>query len=555
MVLSLRDSVAKCRAGRITNDIASNKRRRHTPDQIIRKLAEGNKLLGTGQELTEVCRHLEIAKSTWHRWPAQCGGMKANDAKRLKDLEAENALLKNWPPTRPSISTCSRKFSRETSDPERRACAVVDIHRSTMRLSLAPETARLLRYTAPAGERGGEGEVTMLLAKSGMCLRGVRNVTPKEKGIDSMTEGLPTTGMRFHARAERVYAVNIGVLKGIRLLRPIWLLTAMCTPGIGAAAITLAFAGMSSVPALCLAISIPAFAWGLRYASRKPIACIESIAYIAYCDVVITVGVCVVIETGVAFLKLVWLAVANTYAFAFHGRVAMATQALVTALATALTIGGAMVRGDSSAPALITTVATVVMVNAVVAWAVYAGMSLFAEDVRNKNYIACHDELTGLLNRRGLQQACEHWVGETADKHVVAAVIDLDGFKLINDNQGHHVGDKVLRQTAQKLRALAGPDTWLARLGGDEFCVIAVADSGATLNYQQLVEHALNSDGTAVDASVGVVSEALSRVDNGERTPLTTTIADLLVKADGAMYAVKRSGRSRGVSLIERRTQ
>ncbi len=43
--------------------MASNKRRRHTPDQIIRKLAEGNKLLGAGQELAEVCRHLEIAQS------------------------------------------------------------------------------------------------------------------------------------------------------------------------------------------------------------------------------------------------------------------------------------------------------------------------------------------------------------------------------------------------------------------------------------------------------------------------------------------------------------
>ncbi len=75
--------------------MASNKRRRHTPDQIIRKLAEGNKLLASGgQELNEVCRHLQIAESTWHRWIAQYGGMKANEAKRLKELEAENARLK-----------------------------------------------------------------------------------------------------------------------------------------------------------------------------------------------------------------------------------------------------------------------------------------------------------------------------------------------------------------------------------------------------------------------------------------------------------------------------
>ena len=74
--------------------MTSKKRRRHTPDQIIRKLAEGNRLLGGGQDLDEVCRHLEIAESTWHRWLAQYGGMKANDAKRLKELESENARLK-----------------------------------------------------------------------------------------------------------------------------------------------------------------------------------------------------------------------------------------------------------------------------------------------------------------------------------------------------------------------------------------------------------------------------------------------------------------------------
>jgi len=63
-------------------------------EQIIRKLAEGNKLLGGGRELDEVCRHLEIAEPTWHRWAAQYGGMRANDAKRLKELEGENTRLK-----------------------------------------------------------------------------------------------------------------------------------------------------------------------------------------------------------------------------------------------------------------------------------------------------------------------------------------------------------------------------------------------------------------------------------------------------------------------------
>ncbi len=70
------------------------KKRRHTPEQIIRKLAEGEKLLGEGQSTEEVARHLEITESTWHRWRNQYGGMKADDAKELRELRRENQRLK-----------------------------------------------------------------------------------------------------------------------------------------------------------------------------------------------------------------------------------------------------------------------------------------------------------------------------------------------------------------------------------------------------------------------------------------------------------------------------
>jgi transposase-like protein len=70
------------------------KNRKHTPEQIIRKLAQGEKLLGEGQSIEEVSRHLEITESTWHRWRNQYGGMKADDAKKLKELEKENQRLK-----------------------------------------------------------------------------------------------------------------------------------------------------------------------------------------------------------------------------------------------------------------------------------------------------------------------------------------------------------------------------------------------------------------------------------------------------------------------------
>ena len=74
--------------------MSSNRRRRRSPEQIIKKIAEGHKLMAAGMSLDEVCREFVIAESTWHRWVAQYGGMKADDAKRLKELEAENSRLK-----------------------------------------------------------------------------------------------------------------------------------------------------------------------------------------------------------------------------------------------------------------------------------------------------------------------------------------------------------------------------------------------------------------------------------------------------------------------------
>src|SRR3954467_7678224 len=70
------------------------KRRRHTAEQVIRKLREADRMLGEGKSIPEVVRTLEISENTYHRWQRQFGGMKADDAKRLKELERENARLK-----------------------------------------------------------------------------------------------------------------------------------------------------------------------------------------------------------------------------------------------------------------------------------------------------------------------------------------------------------------------------------------------------------------------------------------------------------------------------
>lgn len=69
-------------------------RRRHTPEQIIRKLREAEAELGAGLTIGQVCQKLEVSEPTLHRWRNQYGGMKANEMRRLKGLEAENKQLK-----------------------------------------------------------------------------------------------------------------------------------------------------------------------------------------------------------------------------------------------------------------------------------------------------------------------------------------------------------------------------------------------------------------------------------------------------------------------------
>jgi transposase-like protein len=70
------------------------KHRRHTPEQVVRKLREADRLLSEGADIPAVCRHLEVSEQTYHRWRNQYGSMQANDVKRLKELEQENSRLK-----------------------------------------------------------------------------------------------------------------------------------------------------------------------------------------------------------------------------------------------------------------------------------------------------------------------------------------------------------------------------------------------------------------------------------------------------------------------------
>ena len=74
--------------------MATRRRKRHSPEQIVRKLRDADAMFNAGKSEAEVCQALEISEHTLGRWRTQYGGMKADEAKRLKELEQENARLK-----------------------------------------------------------------------------------------------------------------------------------------------------------------------------------------------------------------------------------------------------------------------------------------------------------------------------------------------------------------------------------------------------------------------------------------------------------------------------
>ena len=73
----------------------TRRRKRHNPEQIVRKLRDADAMLNAGKDLAAVPQALEVSQSTFDRWRSQYGGMKAEEAKRLKELEDENRRLKH----------------------------------------------------------------------------------------------------------------------------------------------------------------------------------------------------------------------------------------------------------------------------------------------------------------------------------------------------------------------------------------------------------------------------------------------------------------------------
>ncbi|WP_064712779.1 bifunctional diguanylate cyclase/phosphodiesterase [Rhizobium bangladeshense] len=165
-------------------------------------------------------------------------------------------------------------------------------------------------------------------------------------------------------------------------------------------------------------------------------------------------------------------------------------------------------------------------------------------------YLSLHDALTGLPNRRFVDQMISQPPRPAPEDCLILIHIDLDRFKEINDTKGHAGGDVVLQTTASRLADLTGPNNVAARIGGDEF-IFASWSANPGPKASELAEQIVDTlqrpvfiDEAAyvVGASVGVAWEA---------EPARRDLGQLLLNADLALYEAKKAGRGRAAVFTE----
>ena len=154
-----------------------------------------------------------------------------------------------------------------------------------------------------------------------------------------------------------------------------------------------------------------------------------------------------------------------------------------------------------------------------------------------------HDPLTGLANRRRFEQELERQI-ERSSRHAecaALAVLDLDGFKAVNDVHGHAAGDKLLAAVAAALANRLRATDVAARIGGDEFAVILIGvDQRGAASAAAALAEAIGEQ-TCAAGLVATASVGIAMIEPG------SSADELFAEADRAMYAAKRAGRGRAV--------
>lgn len=371
-----------------------------------------------------------------------------------------------------------------------------------MRRSATPRADFLLRFIGANG-------------CFGVAMKWIRQWWLQPDQYGWLSEYLSSSGLQPFART------IIAIVTGVFGLVPIMMLWSPSGPR-G----TVGHAVAIGITVLCAAMAV---LWATRWPSQR-----QSELFTVGCNAGVTAGCLVAGDPLTGLLACTTFAPVAGYVALFHSsRLLMLT--LANASLTTIASAARVATGGDVPLAVGHLLATAIVVLAVP----FAGQVLMR--LLTLDAMMSHtDPLTGLQNRRGFYRSILTFVPASGNPPAPLTVfmVDLDGFKKINDDHGHPTGDQILMAIADNLRRVSPINSVVARVGGEEFLIADATDASTAPDTAAQILAAVAATPWRVTASVGAATMTLVS-PNGQAQHL---IDRLVESADAAMYAAKRAG-------------
>lgn len=330
------------------------------------------------------------------------------------------------------------------------------------------------------------------------------------------------------------YEWRIEFLRSRGLLMVLRQLIAAIGAMMGALAVVNAFAPPGVDGALVrigwVAVSVGSFGWAARWAFWPWPTARASAALVVFVDVIMTLSALLFGDPNLAMSGIPILLCAGGYVVFFHGpRLHVAHVAWCTVSVVGIAVWMALATPDYGLHLAVSRAVIALLVTVCILPALQFGFWL----LQDSSMQSLTDPLTNLTNRRGLDVAVKRLNVSAATDHLSVLLIDVDGFKAVNDTRGHAAGDEVLIRTARRIRENVRSSAVVARWGGEEFLVVDRMATGQAAVIADRVCAAVRATGDpTVTVSIGVATRKASGSD----------LHEVIEAADAAMYDAKAIG-------------
>ena len=286
--------------------------------------------------------------------------------------------------------------------------------------------------------------------------------------------------------------------------------------------------------------AVGSLGWAVRWSVRPWPSVRESAMLVVYVDALMTLSALLFGDPNFAMSGIPILLCAGGYVVFFHGpRLHLVHIAWCTIAVVGIAVWLAKSNPEYGLQVGVSRAVIALLVTVCILPALQFGFWL----LQGSSKQSLTDPLTELTNRRGLAMSVKRLNADARDDgHLCALLIDVDGFKRVNDTFGHAVGDDVLIRTARRIRASVDDDAVVVRWGGEEFLVVDRIARRRALEVAERIRAAVAEPADpTVTVSIGLATSERPDID----------LIDVITAADAAMYEAKAEGGNRVVVVTD----